>query len=256
MSDSFDVTPSADLPDASTQRFNDSLQRAGTLAQREGLPPTYRMRADRHYVEQIGADVGHPVRMLPLTSIESGSPEPDVEMRPLIESIRTLGIVHPLLVNRHQDRYHVIAGRKRFAAAQLLRLETVPCVVRDVGALEAAALAAADNLRTSAQRVDWNGDFSAVRQLAIEHLHRVMRASDLAVGSPNSGLDIASSRISTAHAWRAAYLIDAVDLLEHPPTIDDASTFAFAVVVDDVVRAFGPRLNCAPSTCGSTSRDT
>lgn len=237
MSDSLDVTPGSDLSDASDPPFN-AFQHSETFREREGLPRSYRMRADRHYVDQIGAEGGQPVRLLPLSAVDSSAPEPDGELRPLIESIRSLGIVHPLLVSRHDDRYRVVAGRRRFAVAQVLRLDTVPCIVRDVGPSEAAALATADNLTTGRQRRDEDRDFSVVRQLVADHLHRVMRASDLAVGYPHTALDDSSARLVRAHAWRGAYLFDALDVLEHPPASDAAQTSAIAPVLDEVARAF------------------
>ena len=237
MSDSFDVTAQSDLSESSDAPFK--AFHSETFGEREGLPRTYRMRADRHYVDQIGAEGGHPVRMLPLSAFETVAPESDGELRPLIESIRALGIVHPLLVSRDDDnRYRVVAGRKRFAVAQVLRLDTVPCIVRDVGPSEAAALAAADNLTAGRQRPDEGRDFSLVRRLVIEHMRRVMRASDLPIGYPNTGLDDSSARILKAHAWRSAYLLDALDLLEQPPAADLVQMCAIAPVLDEVVGAF------------------
>src|SRR5882757_5571151 len=41
------------------------------LQEREGLPSNYRMRADRHYVDQLAAPAtGQPVRMLPIAQVE------------------------------------------------------------------------------------------------------------------------------------------------------------------------------------------
>ncbi len=229
MSDSFDVTHQADLP----ERL--AFQPPEPLAEREGLPRTYRMRADRHYVDEIDADGGRPVRMLSMALIESAALESGDAMRPLIESIRALGIVHPLLVRRHRDRYQVVAGRKRFAAAQVLRLETIPCLVHDVGPSETAALAAADNLMAGGPRLDSNRDIAAARQLATEHIRAIIRASDLTIGHENTALGRSGTTILRAHAWRAAYLLDALDLLEHPPTVTDSRRCAIAAVVEEIV---------------------
>ncbi|HZP49388.1 MAG TPA: ParB/RepB/Spo0J family partition protein [Vicinamibacterales bacterium] len=241
MSDSFDITSGPDFSNPADRSYEVDFE-SETIGEREGLPRTYRMRADRHYVDQIAAEVGHPVRMLPLASIESDARETAGDLRPLIESVRALGIVHPLLVNRHNERYHVITGHKRFAVAQVLHLETVPCIVRDVGPFEAAELAVADNLTTGRQRLENGRDFSVVRQLIAEHLHRVMRASQLPVGYPNAGLDESGARIVRAHAWRAAYLLDVMEVLEHAPAGDAVRTSAMASVVDDTLAAFAPEM--------------
>src|SRR5262245_41690740 len=84
--------------------------------EREGLPPGYRMRADRHYVEQLTDPVAAiPIRMVPLGQIHfDGLPLQD-DLQPLTESIRVHGVVQPLLVRRQVGRYGVVAGRKRLA---------------------------------------------------------------------------------------------------------------------------------------------
>jgi ParB family chromosome partitioning protein len=50
----------------------------------------------------------------------------------LAQSIRTNGIVQPLVVRRAGDRYQLVAGERRWRAAKLAGLETVPVVVRDI----------------------------------------------------------------------------------------------------------------------------
>src|SRR5205807_941776 len=86
---------------------------------REGLPRHYQMRADRHYVDQLATQsAGDPVRMIPVNQLEAEPAEVGVSLRPLIESIRLHGVLHPLLVRRCETGYHVIAGHKRLAAAK------------------------------------------------------------------------------------------------------------------------------------------
>src|SRR5947208_4849328 len=142
-------------------------------ADREGLPRSYRMRADRHYVDQLAAPVGgQPVRMLPVDQIDSEGSFSQTELRQLIESIRAQGIVHPLLVRARGQRYVVVAGRRRLAGAQILALTSVPCLVHELDDAQAAALAAADNLATgsNSQRTEASPLPWAVRQIVAEHL--------------------------------------------------------------------------------------
>src|ERR1041385_1924303 len=49
----------------------------------------------------------------------------------LAASLRTNGIVQPFLVRRQADRYQIIAGERRWRAAQRAGLDKVPVVVRD-----------------------------------------------------------------------------------------------------------------------------
>ena len=89
------------MSDSSEQAFGEPLE---APVAREGLPRHYRMRADKHYVDQLDAPsaAGHPVRMIPPSALIAPGAEPTPALRPLIESIRVHGIVHPLLVRRRE----------------------------------------------------------------------------------------------------------------------------------------------------------
>ena len=69
----------------------------------------------------------------------------------LLESIRQRGILTPLLVrcieHDEQDTYEIVAGHRRFAAAQELGLTRVPVVVRALSDEEAAQVAIVENLQ-------------------------------------------------------------------------------------------------------------
>ena len=81
------------------------------------------------------------MRMIPLSALAGQSGEPTPAIRPLIESIRLHGIIHPLIVRRRDSQYVVVAGRKRLIAAQTLQIAAVPCLVHDLNDTEAAAMA-------------------------------------------------------------------------------------------------------------------
>lgn len=70
----------------------------------------------------------------------------------LASSIRTKGIVQPILVRRDGSRYRIIAGERRWRAAQLAGLREVPVIVREASAKEAFEIALIENL----QREDLN----------------------------------------------------------------------------------------------------
>lgn len=72
-----------------------------------------------------------------LDLLEPNPDQPRTIFRPekveeLAASIRANGIVQPLLVRRQGERYQIIAGERRWRAAQRAGLETVPIVVRDI----------------------------------------------------------------------------------------------------------------------------
>jgi ParB-like chromosome segregation protein Spo0J len=114
---------------------------------REGLPKTYRPRHDLHYVEQLTATDAQPVRLVPVSRIDSGDLPPEHTVASLADSIAELGIVQPLLVRPHNGRFRLIAGRRRLAAARRAGLTEVPCLVHAVNETRASQLATADNLR-------------------------------------------------------------------------------------------------------------
>jgi len=70
----------------------------------------------------------------------------------LADSIREKGILQPLLVRHTVNGYEMVAGERRFRAAQLLGLETVPCILVDVSDEGSLEMALIENL----QREDLN----------------------------------------------------------------------------------------------------
>ncbi|MDJ0779911.1 MAG: ParB/RepB/Spo0J family partition protein [Gammaproteobacteria bacterium] len=70
----------------------------------------------------------------------------------LADSIRAQGIVQPLVVRAEGSHFELVAGERRWRAAQLAGLQKVPVVVRDLDAHAAAAIALIENI----QREDLN----------------------------------------------------------------------------------------------------
>ncbi len=65
----------------------------------------------------------------------------------LTASIRESGIVQPILVRRHGERYQIIAGERRWRAAQAAGLATVPVTLRDVPDSQLLELALVENVQ-------------------------------------------------------------------------------------------------------------
>ena len=107
----------------------------------------------------------------PLASISPNPHQPrapirDQDLVELAASIQEHGIIQPLVVNRVPDGYQLIAGERRWRAARLAGLSTVPVVVKDVAPSEMLELALVENL----QRADLNAleEAMAYRQLTEE----------------------------------------------------------------------------------------
>ncbi|HET7175868.1 MAG TPA: ParB/RepB/Spo0J family partition protein [Gammaproteobacteria bacterium] len=101
---------------------------------------------------------GGELRKLPVHMVQRGKYQPRRDMREealkdLADSIKKQGIVQPIVVRPiGGDRYEIIAGERRWRAAQMAGLDAVPAVVRDVPDRTAIAMALIENI----QRADLN----------------------------------------------------------------------------------------------------
>lgn len=74
---------------------------------------------------------------------------PEESLHELAESVRASGMVQPVLLRKSDqspDRYQLVAGERRWRAAKLAGLETIPAVVRELNDSEALELALTENL--------------------------------------------------------------------------------------------------------------
>ena len=99
------------------------------------------------------------LRNIPVDLIKRGQYQPRKTMNPealqeLAESVRTQGVVQPILVRPlvGSDKYEIIAGERRWRAAQMAGLHEVPALIRDVPDQTAACIALIENI----QREDLN----------------------------------------------------------------------------------------------------
>ena len=65
----------------------------------------------------------------------------------LSDSIRQYGIIQPLIVSKEKDYYQIITGERRWRAAKMLQLKTVPAIVREVKEHERLELALIENIQ-------------------------------------------------------------------------------------------------------------
>lgn len=76
----------------------------------------------------------------------------DDGLKELANSIKSDGVIQPIVVRKVDDRYEIIAGERRFRASKLAGLEKVPVVVKNVTDRKARELALVENI----QREDLN----------------------------------------------------------------------------------------------------
>ncbi|WP_280539853.1 ParB/RepB/Spo0J family partition protein [Chromohalobacter sp. 11-W] len=90
---------------------------------------------------------------LPLGQLSRGKYQPRRDIQPesleeLADSIRAQGVMQPIVVRpMGESRYEIIAGERRWRAAQLAELDVIPAVVREVSDEAALALALIENIQ-------------------------------------------------------------------------------------------------------------
>jgi len=102
--------------------------------------------ADRKGVVMLGIEEIEPDRGQPRRYFD------EAHILELSESIRSKGVLQPLLVRRDGDGYAIVAGERRWRAAQRAGIRELPCIIRDVSEPEAFELALIENI----QREDLN----------------------------------------------------------------------------------------------------
>jgi ParB family chromosome partitioning protein len=121
----------------------------------------------------------------------------EAELAELAASIRAHGILQPIIVSRAADGYVLIAGERRWRAAQLAGLTTVPALVKDATPRERLELALVENV----QRQDLTPleEAAAYQQLVSEH-----GLTQEAVAER-----VGKSRAAVANALRLLHLVPA-----------------------------------------------
>ncbi len=105
----------------------------------------------------VEAPVRNGVLKLPIESIHRDTSQPrryfdEAKLAELTESIKAQGVLQPVLVRKDGQGYKLIAGERRWRAAQAAGLKEVPALVREVSDAQAFELALVENL----QRADLN----------------------------------------------------------------------------------------------------
>ncbi len=104
------------------------------------------------------APVGEELARLPLDVLQRGRYQPRIDMRPetleeLADSIKAQGVVQPIVVRPvdgsagQSQRYEIIAGERRWRAAQMAGLADIPAVIRRIPDEAAIAIALIENIQ-------------------------------------------------------------------------------------------------------------
>jgi ParB family chromosome partitioning protein len=153
---------------------------------------------------------GQPASLM-LTDIVPGQYQPRTRMDEgalyeLAESIKAQGIMQPILVRKlaqgaNSGKFEIIAGERRFRAAKLAGLDSVPVLVRDVPDEAAAAMALIENI----QREDLN---------PLEEAHGLQRlVKEFGLTHEQAAQAVGRSRSAASNLLRLLNLTDAVQTM-------------------------------------------
>lgn len=115
--------------------------------------------AHKHQKEKMEfeGNPGEQVQIVKLTKVEPSREQPRKQfdadaLQELAESIKQFGVLQPLLVQKKEDYYEIIAGERRWRASKLAGLKEVPVIVKEFTEQEAVEISLIENI----QREDLN----------------------------------------------------------------------------------------------------
>ena len=111
-----------------------------------------RTEAGGHEAETPEVKISSGVLMVDITKVEPSPLQPrqyfdEEALNELAESMKEFGIVQPLLVKDEGDYYSIIAGERRYRAARIAKLSTVPVLVKEYTEMETLQVALIENIQ-------------------------------------------------------------------------------------------------------------
>jgi len=170
------------------------------------------------------------LKQLPVERIRRGSYQPrrqfDQEaLQELAESINEQGLIQPILVRPFADGYELVAGERRWRAAQLAGLQQIPAIVRELDDQSVAAVSLIENI----QRKDLNPLEEAA---ALQRLQ-----SEFGMTHQEVATAVGRSRTAVTNLMRLLDLHDEVKVLVDRGELDMGHARALLAVEQD--RQFG-----------------
>lgn len=177
----------------------------------------------------VDTEEDSPIKEIKLTEIEPNKSQPrknfdEEKLEALAESIKTHGVIQPIIVKKLESGfYQIIAGERRWRAARLAGLKTIPVIIKDYEKKEVLEIALIENL----QREDLNPiEESEAYQNLINEFNLTQEEISVRVGKSRSAIANAlrllnlpegikqlliEDKISSGHA-RAILSIDNIEL--------------------------------------------
>ncbi|WP_298217780.1 ParB/RepB/Spo0J family partition protein [Halothiobacillus sp.] len=161
-------------------------------------------------LRDVSLELIHPSPFQPRTHFDEDA------LRSLADSIRAQGLIAPVVLRRRSGEYELIAGERRWRAAQLAGLQQIPAIVRDIDDHQAAALALIENLQR--EDLDPIEQAEAMRRLIKEFEMTHQQVADI----------LGISRPVVSNALRLLDLADPVRQLLHNKQLDAGHARALA----------------------------
>jgi ParB family chromosome partitioning protein len=167
--------------------------------------------------EPVAGEVGRGLTLLPIGEIEANPDQPrrrfdEESLAELVESIAARGLIQPIVVRPRGGRYQIVAGERRWRAAQRAGLHEIPVVIRDLADSAMLEIALVENI----QRQDLNpieeaasyqrlmrdfrhsqDELGKIVNKSRSHVANLVRLLDLPAGVRDM---VAEGRLSMGHA--------------------------------------------------------
>jgi len=119
---------------------------------KRGLPSDTKMRHEKHYVEELFKDfsTGAEYRLVETDNIVLNEEQPRKDagdLEGLAVSITEKGVLEPVLLRRAGGHYSIISGERRFRAAKIAGLSSIPAIILNVDDLDTLEIALIENLQ-------------------------------------------------------------------------------------------------------------
>ena len=140
-----------------------------------------------------------------INNIKPNSAQPrlhfdEEKLNELAESIRTNGVIQPLIVREGKNGYELVAGERRWRASRIAGLKTVPCIVRDFDDRQNAIVAIIENMQR-------------------EDLNPIEEAKGLRAMTEKYGFT--QEQVSASLGRSRTYIANSIRLLKLPPEIQE-----------------------------------
>lgn len=178
-----------------------------------------------------GSDRTDGLRMISISEIRPNPDQPrqrfdDAALDELSDSMRERGVIQPIVVRSHGKHFQIVAGERRWRAAQRARLHQIPAIIRQLNDAETLEIAIVENV----QRRDLNAleEAEAYARLKDEYGHSQAKLAEI-VGKSRSHIAnlirllelpepvrqlVAEDKLSMGHARALVNAPDATDIAQ------------------------------------------